>query len=62
MKYYLVAASLAGLLGVTGFRNKIKDGRYILNSSDLSRVDMPIYIETGEIKEISAKEAKALLK
>ena len=56
MKYYWISYELAVSIHVTAFRRGNRDG-YIVNTGDLSSVDVVSEKESGRLQEMTEDEA-----
>ncbi len=59
MKYYLITREIAEMLNLTSFRHEAKDGRFVVNASDLAPID--INTHAFSVIEISLAEAKKII-
>lgn len=58
MKYYIIKAELAGILGLTAYRYGNREAGYLVNQGDLVMCDMGQESDNGQLKEVSVSQAR----
>lgn len=62
MNYYIVNPDIAEILKLKEIRHIAKDGRYILNASDLAPLGIDNVVKNNQANPISEGEAELIIK
>ena len=62
MNYYIVKPEVAETLKLTNLRHTAKDGRYILNASDLAPLGIENVLKNNQANPISEGDAELIIK